>query len=95
MNDYTQSVVALLLALLVQFFAAGMATDVFLRRELNTQARHSWLALAIASLIFALHHGYALELALRTGLYDWRQSLLAAVAALLIAYAVSQFRRQA
>jgi membrane protease YdiL (CAAX protease family) len=58
-------------------------------------ARHGWLALAIAALLFSLHHGYSLELALRTGLYDLRQALISALAALLLAYAVNQFRRRA
>jgi len=95
MNDYTLAVLALLLALLAQSLAAGLATEVFLRKELKPAARRSWLAFAIGSLLFALLHGYALELALRTGLYDLRQAVWGCLAGLLIAYAVSQLRREA
>ena len=52
-------------------------------------------ALAIASLIFALQHGYALELAVRTGLHDLRQAVLAGCASLLLALAVYGLRRLA
>jgi membrane protease YdiL (CAAX protease family) len=95
MNDYSQSLLALLLAFGAQSLVAGLATEVFLRKEIASSARHGWLALAIAALLFSLHHGYSLELALRTGLYDLRQALISALAALLLAYAVNQFRRRA
>jgi hypothetical protein len=76
---------ALLLAFGAQSLVAGLATEVFLRKEIASSARHGWLALAIAALLFSLHHGYSLELALRTGLYDLRQALISALAALLLA----------
>ena len=94
MNDYSQAVMTLLLALLAQSLAAGLATEVFLRKGISASARHAWLALALGSLLLALLHGYNLELAMRTGLYDLRQALLACGAALLIAFTVIQFRRQ-
>ncbi len=95
MNDYSQSLLALLLAFAAQSLVAGLATEVFLRKEIASSARHGWLALAIAALLFTLHHGYSLELALRTGLYDLRQAMISGIAAVLLAYAVNQFRRRA
>ncbi len=95
MSSYTLAVFALAGALIAQAVAAGLATELFLRKDRTSLARRSWLALAIGSLLLALHHGYALELALSTGLHDLRQALLAGVAALLMALAVSGFRRLA
>ena len=51
--------------------------------------------LSLAGLLFALHNGYALELAVRTGLYDFRQATLSMLAGLLAAFAVHRFRRLA
>ena len=47
-----------------------------------------------ASLLLALHHGYALELAVRTGLYDMRQAVLAGLVGLLFALGINALRRQ-
>lgn len=95
MNEYSQSLLALLAAFCAQSLVAGLATEVFLRRELANSARHGWLALAVGALLFTLHHGYSLELALRTGLYDLRQAMISGIAAVLLAYAVNQFRKRA
>jgi hypothetical protein len=95
MSSYALAVFALAGALIAQAVAAGLATGLFLRKGHPSPARRSWLALAVGSLLLALHHGYALELALSTGLHDLRQALLAAIAALLMALAVSGFRRLA
>jgi hypothetical protein len=95
MSGYTLSLLALILALLAQFWATGVATGLFLRKEQSPWARRSWLALAIASLLFALQYAYLLELAVSTGLHDVRQAILAALASLVIAAAVYGFRRQA
>ncbi len=95
MSSYTIAVFALLGALLAQSFATGLATELFLRKEQSSLARRSRLALAIASLILALHHGYALELAVRTGLHDLRRAVLAGCASLLLALAVYGLRRLA
>ena len=95
MRSYALAVFALAGALIAQAVAAGLATGLFLRKGRPSPARRSWLALAVGSLLLALHHGYALELALSTGLHDLRQALLLAVAALLVALAVSGFRRLA
>jgi len=95
MSSYTMTLLALLGALIAQSWATGLATERFLRKEQSALARRSWIALAIASLIFALQHGYALELAVSTGLYDLRQAVLAGVASLLLALAVYGLRRPA
>ena len=95
MSAYTMTLLALLAALIAQSWATGLATERFLRTEQSALARRSWMALAIASLIFALQHGYALELAVSTGLYDLRQAVLAGVASLLLALAVHGLRRPA
>ena len=95
MSSHALAQFALLGALLAQSFATGLATELFLRKEQSLLARRSWLALAIASLIFALHHGYALELAVRTGLHDLRQAVLAGCASLLLALVVYGLRRLA
>ena len=95
MSSHALAQFALLGALLAQSYVTGLATELFLRKEQSSLARRSWLALAIASLIFALHHGYALELAVRTGLHDLRQAVLAGCASLLLALAVYGLRRLA
>ena len=95
MSSYSLAMIALLGALVAQSFATGLAIECFLRKEQSSLARRSWLALAIASLIFALHHGYALELAVRTGLHDLRRAVLAGCASLLLALAVYGLRRLA
>jgi hypothetical protein len=95
MSSFALAVFALAIALIAQAVAAVLATELFLYKCRPSPARRSWLALAIGSLLLALHHGYALELALSTGLHDLRQALLAAVAALLVVLAVSGLRRLA
>ena len=95
MSGHTLSVLALCVALLAQFWSAGVATGQFLRKEQSALAQRSWLALAIATLIFALQYAYLLEMAVSTGLYDVRQAVLAAVASLVIAAAAFGFRRLA
>ena len=95
MSGYTLTLLALIVALLAQFWATGVATGLFLRKKQPVLARRSWLALAIASLIFALQYAYLLELALSTGLYDVRQAILAACASLVVVAAIHGFRRLA
>jgi hypothetical protein len=52
------------------------------------------MAMAVAAMLAALYHGYTLELALRTGLYDLRQAVLSAVIAMLFALGIYGFRRE-
>lgn len=95
MSSYILTLLALLVALIAQLWATGLATERFLRKEQQALARRSWMALAIASLIFSLQHGYALELAVSVGLYDLRQAVLAGVASILLALAIYGFRKSA
>jgi hypothetical protein len=95
MSSYTLTVLALAVALIAQAVAAGLATEGFLHKGRPSQARRSWLALALGALLLVLHHGYTLELALSTGLHDLRQALLSAAASLLFAVAISGLRRLA
>ena len=95
MNSYTLNLAFLFAALLCQAAISGTSLECWLRRDLPRRQRGAWLALSLAALLFALNQGYALELAVRTGLYDFRQSALTLLASLLAAYAVYRFRRQA
>jgi hypothetical protein len=95
MSSFTLAVFALAIAMVGQAVAASLATECYLDEGQPSLKRRSWLALAIASLLLALHHGYALELALSTGLHDLRQAVLAGCASFLLALAVYGLRRQA
>lgn len=95
MDAYTLNLVFLFVALLCQVLISGTSVECWLRRDLPRRQRTTWLALSLAGLLFALHHGYALELAVRTGLYDFRQATLTMLAGLLAAFAVHRFRQQA
>ncbi len=93
MSSFALAIGALLVALLAQSLATAVAVECYLRKGQPALARRSWLALAVASLIFALQHGYALELAASTGLHDLRQAVLSGGASALLALAVYGFRR--
>lgn len=93
MNPYILTLWSLATALTAQSLAAGLSIELYLRQELASGQRRSWLAVATGSLLLALHHGYTLELALRTGLYDMRQAVLAGLIALLFALGVFGLRR--
>jgi len=95
MNPYLLAVLALLLAAIAQTSAAWIATELFLHKGQGSAQRRSWLALALAAGLLALHDGYSLELALRTGLYDLRQAILTALIGLLFALGAYGLRRQA
>ncbi|MBK7900025.1 MAG: hypothetical protein KA603_14885 [Azonexus sp.] len=90
MNPYDATLFALVAALAGQALAAGIAFE----RGLGRPRHRAWLALAVGSLLLALHHGYTLELALRAGLYDLRQAILAALAGALYGGAVLLLRRE-
>ncbi|MDR2187512.1 MAG: hypothetical protein LBE62_05580 [Azonexus sp.] len=91
MNAYTLALGALLIAFVAQTFVAGLGLESYLQDQ--APRRRAWLALTAAALLLALHHGYTLELALRTGLYDLRGALLAATAALCLVFAAIALRR--
>lgn len=95
MNHYILTLWSLAIALVVQSLATGLSIEIYLRKELASALRRSWLAVAIGSLLLALHHGYTLELALRTGLYDMRQAVLAALIAIFFGLGVFGLWRNA
>lgn len=93
MSDYLLALFALGCGLIGQAMASGQAIDCLLRRRETMPGQRIWACLAIAALLLALQNAYALELALKTGLYDLRQSLLGGVAGMLSAslvYALSR-----
>ncbi len=92
MNSYVLTIVLLFWALGAQALIAGAAIEVCLRRKLPRDRYRIWLSLAVGSLLFCLYQGYLLELALKVGLYDPRQAMLAALAGSLTAMAVYGFR---
>lgn len=94
MNAYTLTLLALTVALLLQTLVTALAIEGYLGQKLDFTQRRSWLAIAVGSTWLALHHGYTLELALRTGLYDGRQAILAGLAALFFALGIYGFRRR-
>lgn len=94
MNSYSLTLLALNGAVLAQSLAAALAIRTYLRKNQPTTSSRSWLALTLGSLLLTLHHGYTLELALRTGLYDLPQSLLAFLVGILFALGVFGLRRQ-
>lgn len=95
MNHYSLNLLALAIAIFGQAIACGLCAELALSRSRPRFSRLSWAMLAAAAALLALHHGYSLELAMRTGLYDLRQSLLAAVVALLGVLALFGLRQQA
>lgn len=96
MNPLTLALLALLCGLVGQALACGMSLDLSLRRGQSGGERRIWLALAGGTLLLALQHGYALELALRTGLYDLRQAILGGLSGLLFGLGMHALRgRQA
>lgn len=94
MSAYVMSLWALAFALIGQSLATGWATESFLRKGLSSGLRRAWMAMAVAALLLTLYHGATLELALRTGLYDLQQALLASVVSTFFALGIYGFRRQ-
>ncbi|WP_371324055.1 hypothetical protein VX159_00565 [Dechloromonas sp. ZY10] len=70
-------------AFIVQTLVAGLGIEIVLRRDAAPPVRRIALAAAVAALLLSLTQGYALELALRTGIYDLRTAGLHCVVALL------------
>jgi len=95
MNPYLLAVLALLLAAVAQTSIVWVAIERFLHPGPDSRHRRAWLAVALGAAFLTLQHGYALELALRTGLYDLRQALLAALVSLLFALGAYGFKAPA
>lgn len=95
MNPYAISLFALGLALVAHSIISGIAFERFFHHSPARGNRQLWLAIAIGSLLLGLHHGYSIELALKTGLYDLRQAVLAGSASQLFVWALLAFNRRA
>lgn len=85
MNDYLLALIALGAAVLGHSLASGLAIERLLRRNNSRAAFRLWAGLAIIPLLLVLQNAQALELALKTGLYDLHQALLGGAAGLLTA----------
>jgi len=94
MSSYSIAMWCLIAALIAQSVAAGLSIELYLRRDLPRNLSRTWLAIAIACLLLVLHHGYTLELAMRTGLHDMRQAILAGLIGLFFALGIYGLRRQ-
>lgn len=94
MSAYSIALWSLLGALLTQSIAAVLSVEFYLRKDLPRATCRTWLALAIVSLLLALQQGYSLELAMRIGLYDMRQAVLAGLVGLFYLLAIYRLRRQ-
>ncbi|PKO90634.1 MAG: hypothetical protein CVU16_09935 [Betaproteobacteria bacterium HGW-Betaproteobacteria-10] len=94
MSAYGIALWSLIGALLAQSVAAALAIEFYLRKDLPRATCRTWLALAIVSLLLALQHGYSLELAVRIGLYDMRQAVLAGLVAIFFLLGIYRLRRQ-
>lgn len=94
MNPYTLSLLALVTGLFGQALAGGLSIERLLRGRAQATGRHIWFALACGALLLATHHAYAIELALRTGLYDLRQALVGGLGSLFCGLAVAGLSRR-
>lgn len=94
MNSYQISLLALAAAIFGQAIAGGLAFECCLRPGLSRARRLYWFALGSGALLLGLHHGYALELAAKTGIHDLRQAALAGFAAWLYGIAVFGLSRR-
>ena len=91
MSQYALTLLLVFGALVTQATAAGLATATYLSRRKPL----AWAGVAMAALVIALQHAWTLELAVRTGIYDFRQAVLAAAVAALMLGVVFGFRRSA
>lgn len=94
MDPYVATLAALVTALVGQSLAAGWFAEMATHRGQPFGERAVWTAFAVAALLAALHHGYTLELAFRTGLFDLRQAILGALSSVLFAVAARGLRRR-
>lgn len=93
MNSYFLSLYFLFTAALCQALIGGFALKSSLQRDLPAERRRMWVAFSIGALLLALHHGHTLNLAAKSGLYDFSQATLAMFGGLATTFAVWQLRR--
>ena len=94
MNPLALTLVSLIVAVIAHSLASGLAIEIFSRKTLPAWTRRAWLAVAAASMLIALHHGYTLELAVHTGIFDMRQAVLAGLAGILFVLGFYGLRQQ-
>ncbi|MDE2440245.1 MAG: hypothetical protein KGP14_04410 [Betaproteobacteria bacterium] len=94
MNSYSLTLAILLAASILQIWGSALAIEAILHHKQDGRLHRIWLAVAGTAMLLALHDGYALELALRTGLYDLRQAVLVGLVALLMSFVIHGFRHQ-
>ena len=80
--------IALVAGIMGHALASGTAIERALHRSLAPSRRALWLAIGLGGLLLALQNGFALELAVKTGLFDLRQALLAGLAGVLYGIAI-------
>ena len=89
MTPYALAVLSLLLAVAAFSIAAALAAW----RALRGPGCRGTLFLSIGFVLLAITHVYSLELAVYSGLFDLRQSLLAAGVAVLLLAGLAGIRR--
>jgi hypothetical protein len=94
MNTYLLSIYFLFVAALCQSLIGGLALKSSLQRDLPSDRRRMWAGFSVGALLLALHHSHTLNLAAKTGLYDFSQATLAMLGGLASGYALWQLSRQ-
>ena len=93
MTTYQLTLIALGIAMLGELSAARILLERFLERS-QEAGRRLWLMLTCGMLVLFLQQSYSIELLLRTGLYDFRQAVLSAIAGVLFSLGVHQLCRR-
>ena len=94
MSSYQVAQIALVAGIFGHALASGMAIESALQRGMSSAQRAFWLAIGLGGLLLGLQNGFALELALKTGLFDLRQALLAGLAGVLYGIAIMGLSRR-
>jgi len=93
MSSYLLTLYFLFIAALSQALIGGFALKFALQRDLPARHWRMWVALSVGTLLLSLHHSHTLHIAAKTGLYDFRQAILAMLAGLATSYAIWQLRQ--
>ena len=93
MSLYHTALAFYVVALVCQTTVSGLSLQCWRRHDQATGWRRLWLSLSLMALFLALQQAYWLEIAVRTGLYDFRQASFSMLAGLLALYVWLQLRR--
>lgn len=85
MNSHLASLLALTIALIGQLAATRLLVERYFHKPADG-GRGKWLLLAGGMVLLAIQHAFALEFLLDTGIYDFRQAVLSALAGLGLAF---------